>query len=171
MTYYDQLCLAMQAIAEHPRSIFLGQAVAEKGTGMSASFAGIAREKLLELPVFEECQLGMSIGLALDGMLPVSVFPRWNFLVCAANQLVNHLDKLPLYSGFRPRVIVRVAVPTAEPLDPGRQHRGNFSHAFRLMFKTIRVVELDEAEEIVPAYERAIKRDGSTILVEFSSKY
>ena len=58
MTYFGQLCRAMELIAEHPRSIFLGQAVAEKGTGMTASFAGVPREKLLELPVFEDCQLG-----------------------------------------------------------------------------------------------------------------
>ena len=38
MTYFDNLCRAMEMIAEQPRSIFLGQAVAEKGTGMIQAF-------------------------------------------------------------------------------------------------------------------------------------
>ena len=30
----------------------------------------------------------------MSGKIPVSIFPRWNFLLLAINQLVNHLDKL-----------------------------------------------------------------------------
>jgi pyruvate/2-oxoglutarate/acetoin dehydrogenase E1 component len=171
VTYFDELCRAMEMIAESPRSIFLGQAVAEKGTGMTASFAKVPREQLLELPVFEDCQLGMSIGLALDGMLPVSVFPRWNFLLLAANQLVNHLDAIPLYSDFRPKVIIRVAVGTATPLDPGPQHLGDFSEAFRKMFRTVMVLNLRQANMIEPLYREALARDHSTILVEYPELY
>jgi pyruvate/2-oxoglutarate/acetoin dehydrogenase E1 component len=171
MTYFDELCRAMEMIAEHPRSIFLGQAVAEKGTGMTASFANVPREKLLELPVFEDCQLGMSIGLALDGMLPVSVFPRWNFLLLAANQLVNHLDAIPIYSGFRPKVIVRVAVGTPTPLDPGPQHLGDHSEAFRKMLRTVAIVQLRHPQQIMQCYEAAVRREGSTILVEYPEFY
>ncbi len=171
MTYFDQLCRAMEMVAEHPRSIFLGQAVAEKGTGMTASFAGVPREKLLELPVFEDCQLGMSIGLALDGMLPVSVFPRWNFLLLAANQLVNHLDAIPRYSDFRPRVIIRVAVGNPSPLDPGPQHLGDFTSAFRLMLKKTVIIQLRTPKYIVDNYREAMERDCSTILVEYPELY
>jgi pyruvate/2-oxoglutarate/acetoin dehydrogenase E1 component len=171
MTYFDELCRAMEMIAEHPRSIFLGQAVAEKGTGMTASFAKVPREKLLELPVFEDCQLGMSIGLALDGMLPVSVFPRWNFLLLAANQLVNHLDKLPMYSDYNPKVIVRVAVGTSTPLDPGPQHLGDLSGAFRRMLRTVAVVQLRHPHHIMQCYDAAVRRDGSTVLVEYPELY
>ncbi len=171
MTYYDNLCRAMEMIAEHPRSIFLGQAVSCAGTGMSRSFEKVPREKLIELPVFENAQLGMSIGLSLEGMLPVSIFPRWNFLLLAADALVNHLDKISLYSAYRPRVIIRTAVGSSVPLDPGWQHLGNFSDAFRMMLKTVRVVELDTPNEIVSEYKKAMERVGSTILVEFPALY
>ena len=44
------------------------------------------------------------------------------------------------------------------------------SEAFRLMCKTIDIIELHEAHDIVPAYQKALERsDGkSTMLVEFS---
>ena len=173
MNYYSELTRAMEMVAQHERSIFIGQAVAYPGTGMTASFKHVPREKLLELPVFEETQMGMSIGLAMGGLLPITVYPRWNFLLAATNQLVNHLDKIPLFSEYRPKVIVRVAVPTPTPLDPGPQHLGDFSDAFRAMFKTVRVKQLIHASWIVPAYEEAMDQfeDRSTILVEYAEKY
>src|SRR5215475_11958092 len=135
-TYFDALCAAMRMVADEPKAIFMGQAVAYPGTAMTNTFKGIAPEKLLEMPVAEDMQLGMATGMALAGWLPVCCYPRFNFLLLATNQLVLHLDKLPLYSGWRPRVIVRTAIATPEPLDPGPQHLGDFTDAFRSMLKT-----------------------------------
>ena len=69
-----------------------------------------------------------------------------------------------------PKVIIRVAVGSERPVDPQCQHKGNFTQAFRSMLQNIEVIELLEAEDIVPAYEKALNRnDGvSTILVEFA---
>ena len=171
MTYYDELCKAMEMLAEHPRSIFLGQAVEDEGTGMTRSFAKVPRDKLLELPVFEDTQLGMSIGLSLAGELPISVYPRINFLLLAVNQLVLHLDRLPLYSGWKPKVIIRTAVATPEPLDPGPQHLGDFSDGLYRMLKTVEIVKLVHTSQIVPNYKYALERNSSTILVEYVNLY
>lgn len=171
MTYFDQLCRAMELIAEQPRSIFLGQAVSCAGTGMSRSFDKVPREKLLELPVAESMQMGMSIGLSLEGMLPVSVFPRQNFLWCAADQLINHLDKIPMFSAYQPKVIIRTAVCAPTPLDPGPQHLGEFSDFFRGILRTVAVVKLERASMILPAYRDAVARAGSTLLTEYPELY
>ena len=126
----------------------------------------------MEFPVAENLQIGVSIGLAMNGFVPVSVVPRWNFLLCATDQIVNHLDKLSIMSDGRctPNVIIRTVVGSEIPVDPQDQHKGNFSDAFRLMCKTIDIIELHEPEDILPAYQMAYNRtDGrSTILVEFS---
>ena len=97
MTYRTELTRAMTLLGQDPRTIVMGQAVAFPGTGMTATFAGVPKDQLLELPVAEDMQLGMAIGMSLAGYLPICVFPRWNFLLAATDQLVNHLDKLPLY--------------------------------------------------------------------------
>ena len=68
-------------------------------------------------------------------------------------------------------VMISAAVPTPEPLDPGPQHLGNFSEAFRQMCKTVRIVDLTDAGMIVPAYKEAAARAGATILVEFTELY
>lgn len=175
MKYFDELCRAMDYLARDPRTMFLGQAVACPGTAMTNTLKNVARDKLLELPVAEEMQMGMATGLALSGLVPVSVFPRWNFLLCAVNQLVNHLDKLPIVSngGFQPKVIIRTGIGSERPLHPQHQHVGDFTDAFRLMCKTVEVIRLDEPEQIFPSYQKALERgDGrSTILVEYGDYY
>ena len=75
MKYFDELCRAMEFLGRDERTIFLGQAVACPGTAMSNTLKNISRDKLLELPVTEEMQMGMSTGLALGGHVPASVNP------------------------------------------------------------------------------------------------
>lgn len=170
-TYHGELCAAMQLLARQPNAVFLGQAVAVDGTTMAASFRDIPPAQRLELPVAEDMQMGMAIGMALGGYLPVCVFPRWNFVLCAANQLVNHLDRLPLYSSYRPKVIIRTAVPSTKPFNPGPQHDDDFSQSFYQMLRTVKIVRLISEAMIVPEYRKAVERDSSTILVEFTDKY
>jgi pyruvate/2-oxoglutarate/acetoin dehydrogenase E1 component len=102
-------------------------------------------------------------------MVPVSVVPRWNFLLNATDQIVNHLDKMESMSDGRckPKVIIRVAKGSENPVDPQDQHKGNFAEAFRLMCKNIDIVELHQPDDILPAYQTAYRSDRSTILVEF----
>jgi pyruvate/2-oxoglutarate/acetoin dehydrogenase E1 component len=110
--------------------------------------------------------------MAIEGMIPVSTYPRWNFLLMGTDQFINHLDKFKEMSNGKctPKVIVRVAVGSEKPVDPQCQHKGNFSEAFRLMSKNTEIIELIEPEDIVPAYIKALNRtDGIiTILVEFA---
>jgi hypothetical protein len=58
-------------------------------------------------------------------------------------------------------------------MDPGPQHKGDFTDPFRLMCANIEVVRLDSAELIFPSYKKALDRDDgvSTIIVEWSDKY
>src|SRR6185295_12591400 len=173
MKYFDEMCRAMEFLARDERTIFMGQAVACPGTAMSNTLKNVDPKKLLELPVTEEMQMGMSTGMALNGMVPVSIYPRWNFLLLSVNQIVNHLDKLPIISGYRPKVIIRTGIGSERPLHPQHQHIGDFTDAFRLMCKTIEVIRLDEPEQIFPAYEKALTRDDgrSTIIVEYGDYY
>ncbi len=175
MKYFDELCRAMEFLARDPRTMFLGQAVACPGTAMTNTLKNVAREKLLELPVTEDMQMGMSNGLALTGVVPVCIYPRWNFLLCAVSQVVGHLDKLPAMSngGYQPKVIIRTGIGSERPLHPQFQHVGDYTDAFRLMCKNIEVIRLDEPGQIFPAYQKALEReDGkSTIIVEYGDYY
>lgn len=173
-SYANNLKLAMNEIAKDPKVIFLGQAVEFKGTSMSETLSDVPNQQRFEFPVEEDMQLGVSIGLALGGFVPVSIFPRWNFLLLATNQLINHLDKFPemLPGNIPPKVIIRTGVGSTSPLHPGPQHTGDFTDSFANMAKNLEFIRLDDEREIVPAYKFAVEReDGvSTVLVEYSDR-
>ncbi len=175
MKYFDELKRAMTFLSEDSRTIFMGQAVAVPGTAMSNTLTDVPRDRLLELPVAEEMQMGMATGMALAGMVPVSIFPRWNFLLCAISQLINHLDKIQVMSNnrFKTKAIIRTGIGSERPLHPQHQHVGDFTDAIRSMCSTIEVIRLEEPIDIFPAYERALLRDDgrSTIVVEYGDYY
>ena len=165
LSYQKSLCEAMQELALDERVVFLGQGGRDSGTFMSTTLQGVPIEKRVELPVAEEMQMGMCIGMALAGLVPVSIYPRWQFFLLAANQAVNHLNVM------LPHVIVRVGVGSTIPLDPGPQHKGDLTEAFRLLMPNTTIVRLESADRIVPEYRNALERIGPTILVEIADKY
>ena len=175
MKYVTELTKSMDFLAKDKRIIFLGQAVAYPGTGMTNTLKNVSKEKLYELPVAEEMQMGLTIGLALNNFVPVSIYPRWNFLLLATNQLVNHLDKIKVMSNgkFKTKAIIRTSVGSERPLHPQHQHVGDFTEAVKKMCKSIDIITLDEPEKIFPSYEKALNReDGrSTLLVEYGDFY
>jgi pyruvate/2-oxoglutarate/acetoin dehydrogenase E1 component len=175
MKYFDELKRSMTFLAQDARTVFIGQAVAVAGTAMTNTLKDVPRDRLIELPVFEEMQMGMTTGMALTGLVPVSIFPRWSFLLCAINQLVNHLDKVQVMSnnGYKTKAIIRTGIGSQRPLHPQHQHVGDYTEALRAMCTTIEVIRLEEPSDIYPAYERALLRDDgrSTILVEYGDYY
>lgn len=172
-TYKEELMKAMQLLGDHPKTVFIGQNMVYGGTSMFWTIQDVKKEKRIELPVFEEVQMGMSIGMALEGYIPVSVYPRMDFLICATNQLVNHLDKTAEMSDgqFKPVVIIRTAIGSKSPLMPGPQHCQDHTEALRLLCKNINIVKLERAEQIVPEYQKALKADRPTVLVEIPDLY
>ena len=173
MNYKEEVKKAMNILGEHPNTIFLGQTVEYKGSVMFGSLESVSPEKKIELPIIEDTQMGMSIGLSLNGFLPISVFPRMDFMICAMNQLVNHLDKTREMSHeeFVPKVIIRTMVGGTKPLYPGIQHCSDYTDALKLLLKEIDVVKLERPEEIIPAYKRALESNKSTLIIEVADLY
>ena len=175
MKYFAELKRSMEYLAEDSRTVFLGQAVTVPGTAMTNTLQDVPRDRLIELPVAEELQMGMTTGLALTGLIPISLFPRWNFLLCAMNQLVNHLDKVAIMSngGYKAQAIIRTSIGSERPLHPQYQHVGDFTESVNAMCTTVEVIKLNEAADIFPAYQRALQRnDGrSSLLVEYGDYY
>ncbi len=87
------------------------------------------------------------------------------------SQLVLHLDGLPRFSRYRPKVIIRTMVATETPLNPGPQHLGDYSVGIETMLKTVKVVWLEDTQNIVSEYAKAAEREGSTLLVEYGGLY
>ena len=175
MKYFDELKRSMDWLNEKPDTLFLGQAVEYAGTAMTNTLKDVNKSKLLEMPVNEDMQMGMTLGMALNGTVPISIYPRWNFLLLAANQLVNHLDKIKIMSdgGYKPKIIIRTSIGSQRPLHPQHQHIADFTGGFKAMCDFVDIIRLDEPEQIFEAYQHAYLRTDHrpTILVEWGDYY
>ena len=175
MGYKDELVRSMEWLSEKDNTIFLGQSVSYSGNAIYNTLKTLPEEKRLEVPVFEEVQMGLSTGLALEGLVPVTCYPRFDFLILACNQLVNHLDKMKYMSKgkMKPKVIIRTSIGSKKPLDGGVQHTQDYTEAFKNMLTDVNVVMLEEPEDIFIAFKEAYEReDGkSTLIVECGDHY
>lgn len=175
LRYKTELERAMNYLGTLENSLFVGQAVRVPGTAMSGTLEKIDESKLIEFPVEEDLQMGYTIGLAMNGFLPISIFPRWNFLILATNQIVNHLDKLKKMMDVEipPKVIIRTGIGAENPMHPGPQHTGDYTEAFKIMAPNLEIIRLDEPDDIFPTYKKAADRtDGvSSLIIEWGDFY
>jgi pyruvate/2-oxoglutarate/acetoin dehydrogenase E1 component len=173
MTYKDSLTNMMTKLGEMDNTVFLGQQILFPGNPMSGTLIDVPKEKMIELPVMEDSQMGMSLGMAMAGKFVVTFYPRWDFLICAANQLVNHVDKIELMSNgqWNPNIIIRVAKGSEIPLNPGPQHRGNYLNEFQSITQTIKFFDCLTVDDIENAYNHAINEGGITLINEYPEKY
>lgn len=172
MTYQDEITKAMKMLSDNKRTIFLGQCVSYAGCTFG-SLSDIPIEKKIELPIMEDTQMGMSIGLALEGYIPVTIYLRMDFLILAMNQIVNHLDKIELMSHgqFKPKVIIRAIVGNKTVLDAGPQHSQDHTDLFRKCLTNINVIKLLNKDKIIWNYRKALESDKSSLMIELRELY
>jgi pyruvate/2-oxoglutarate/acetoin dehydrogenase E1 component len=169
--YFEALTKAMTDLAEDERTIFIGQSVAFPGQRAHQTFAGVPMERRIEMPICEDFTIGFATGLALDGRVPVVFIPRWDFLILASNQIVNHLDKIANSNGFQAKVIIRTSVGAARPLNPGEQHVGNYGLSFERMLKRVAVLDCLTPEQVADSYRVALASKYPSIVVEYMERY
>jgi pyruvate/2-oxoglutarate/acetoin dehydrogenase E1 component len=168
--YKDALTAAMTDLAARDDIIFIGQQIVYSGNPMSTTLGNVPKDKMIELPVMEETQMGMSLGLAMAGKTVVSFYPRWDFIISATNQLVNHLDKYQVMTGHNVNILIRLGKGSDKPLDPGHQHKGNYIEEFKSICKNIKFHDLKTVDDITAAYNQAAQ-GGIHVLLEYPELY
>jgi pyruvate/2-oxoglutarate/acetoin dehydrogenase E1 component len=176
VNYFDELTRTMTELSKYDKVKFIGQSVVWDGHALFKTLKNVPIEKRLELPVSEDFQLGLSTGLALEGFIPISIYPRMDFLILAANQLTNHLVNIATVSkgGYKPRVIIRTSMGATGPLYSGLQHCQDHSAVFRLLCRNgVEVIELRRKDQIFSSYIHALTREDCkpTLLIEYGDLY
>lgn len=173
MSYKTELADAMFDLSQDARTRFIGYGLIR---GRAAgSLVDIPDELIIETPVAENLMMGVAIGQSLAGQLPVVYFERFDFVLNAADAIVNHLSAAQYISrgAFMPAVIIRVVVGNRnKPLFTGLTHTQDFAGAFSSMCR-FPVIRLSDESEIVAEYEYARHRQllgESTMLVEYKDQ-
>ena len=170
--YKDELIKAMEWLGKKPKTMFLGQGCVKSGHFMAQTLKNVFLDKCLEFPVVESLQMQFSLGLAIKGYCPISIYPRQNFLLLGVADMVL-IDKINHMSvgSCSPHLIIRSSSGPDGGVFPGIQHVGNFSEAFKTMLKWIKVVELNKPEQVFPAYQQAYNYKGTTLILEDGNRY
>jgi pyruvate/2-oxoglutarate/acetoin dehydrogenase E1 component len=175
LTYFDEITRAMTWLGQKPNTMFVGQSIVDGGTFMSGTVSNVPLEKRKEFPVCESFQMQFSLGLAIAGMFPITIFPRENFLLLGIADLVNMIDKLPAISNYEalPKMIIRTAVGPQKKSHPGHQHIGNFHNQIKDMLDWIDVIEANTIEEVYNIYKYAYERpdNRATLVAEIGDMY
>lgn len=169
--YLDEIQRGMDLLAADDRAVFVGQATKFKGHAVSRQLVNYPGEKKIEFPVAEDMQAGFCLGLALQGYLPICIYPRHDFAILALNQILNHLDRWPLMYGGQPKVIIKILVGAKKPLDGGHQHTANYITPIIQMCQTIKVRSIEYAATAYGIYEEALNEPDSYIISEMTELY
>ena len=171
ISYKDTLINVMTELAKLEDTIFIGQQIVYAGNPMSTTLTNVPKEKMIEVPVMEETQMGMSLGLAMTGKRVITFYPRWDFIISATNQLVNHIDKYELMTENKVNILIRVGKGADTPLDPGHQHKANYIEQFKTMCPNIEIHDLKTWQDVELSYKYAIENGGIHILTEYPELY
>jgi pyruvate/2-oxoglutarate/acetoin dehydrogenase E1 component len=169
--YKIALTNAMTTLSKLDETVFIGQQIVYAGNPMSTTLTEVPKEKMIEVPVMEETQMGMSLGLAIAGKTVISFYPRWDFVISAANQLINHVDKYELMTGKKVNILIRVGKGADVPLDPGHQHKANYINEFKTMCPNIEIHDLKTWQDVELSYKYAIENGGVHVLAEYPELY
>lgn len=169
--YKDALTDAMTYLGQQENIVFIGQQIVYAGNPMSTTLTNVSKDLMIELPVMEETQMGMSLGLAMQGKNVITFYPRWDFIILASNQLINHIDKFEMMTGKKINLLIRLGKGSDKPLDPGHQHKGNYFEQYKSMCPNITFHDLKDAATIAQTYKNAYTQGGVHILVEYPELY
>ena len=97
LKYVDGIRAAFDyVLSNYPESLVVGQGLWSPfyvGSSMADLEKKYGRERVIDTPVSENTSTGIVLGAALSGMKATVVHPRMDFMVLAADQIVNQASK------------------------------------------------------------------------------
>lgn len=170
MTYKDKITEAMTWLGKQKKSVFIGEGLIN-AQRIYGTMNGVSNRDCLEMPIAENLITGVAMGLALEGFKPIIVFQRMDFMLVAADAIINHMTLLPSMSGkqFTFPIIIRAIIGSQHrKFWVGEQHNHDFAHIFSPYIDTIK---LTQAKHILMSYMNAYKSSNPVLIIEEKDLY
>jgi hypothetical protein len=169
ISYKDAIVQSMTELGESG-AIFIGYNVAY-GDAMG-TLKGVPKEQKLETPVAENLMAGLAIGMSFEGFIPVLYYERHDFMLVAADAIINHIDKIERISHgeFKVPVIIRAVTADAGPFYSGITHSQDFTNMFRSAV-SFPVIDPVTGVDVLKAVRGAIESGKPMMLIERKSRY
>lgn len=172
MNYGEAIKTSMDELAKDKKFIFLGYNVkfGSKGYG---TFKDVPENQKIETPLAENLMIGLTMGLSLEGYVPVLFFERHDFMLIALDGIINHLDKIEelSYGEFKMPLIIRATIGSTKPINPGIQHIQDFTDIFKKTLKNIDIFEPKTPNEVINTYKNLKNLKKPAIIIERKDLY
>ncbi|MBI4399062.1 MAG: alpha-ketoacid dehydrogenase subunit beta, partial [Candidatus Omnitrophica bacterium] len=167
VTYREALYQVMhQALSENPRAFIIGQGVADhKGTfgttlGLQEKFGAL---RVMDSPLAEEAMTGIALGAALGGMYPIQTHIRLDFVLLAANQIINLVAKYKYMFGGRFEIPMLIRLVIGRSWGQGAQHSQSLQSLFAHI-PGLTVIMPSDSQSILQAYPYIINQYKAPVL-------
>lgn len=164
MTVKEEISFEMKHLSTFDRVVFLGENIINSGR-IYGTMDHVPIDKCIEMPVAENLIAGCGIGLALCGYFPIVVFQRMDFILIAADQIINHACLIPKMTGVKCPIIFRTIKATLNnKFYAGLQHTKDLSHVFTPYME---VIQVNSSVNINETYQRVymLACSGKPVLV------
>ncbi len=126
--------------------------------------------RVRDTPISEQGFVGMGVGMALTGLRPVVELMFSDFLLVAADQVINQMAKIRYMSGGQANVPMTIRCP----IGAGRSSAAQHSQSMQAMvahFPGIKVVLPSTAQEAKGLLKTAIRDNDPVIFFEHKMEY
>jgi pyruvate dehydrogenase E1 component beta subunit len=126
--------------------------------------------RVKDSPISEAGIVGMGIGMALTGLRPVVELMFADFLLVAADQVINQMAKIRYMSGGQATVPMVIRTP----IGGGRSSAAQHSQSMQAMvshFPGLKVLVPSTAQEVKGLLKSAIRDDNPVIFFEHKIEY
>lgn len=174
ITYAQAICEAIdEEMARDKNVLILGEDVGVLGGNFKTAMG--LREKYGDLrvkdtPISENSFLGMSLGMALTGLRPIVEIMFSDFLLLAADQLLNQIAKIRYMSGGQVKVPLTVRTTIGAGRSSAAQHSQSL-HAIMCHIPGLKVVIPSSAAEAKGLLKTAIREDNPVVFIEHKMEY
>jgi pyruvate/2-oxoglutarate/acetoin dehydrogenase E1 component len=128
------------------------------------------KSRIIDLPLSENCFTGISIGLSINGFLPLLIFQRIDFMLLAMDQIVNNAAKWNFMFGGQRNIPLVIRCTIGQGWGMGSQHsnclQSIFSH-----FPGLKVVYPSNAYDAKGLLLASIKDRNPVIIIENYQSY
>ncbi|HZK60839.1 MAG TPA: alpha-ketoacid dehydrogenase subunit beta [Anaerovoracaceae bacterium] len=172
--YRDAICEAIDEEMERDSNVLLlGEDVAFIGGNFKTSVGlydkyGDLRVK--DTPISEAGFVGMGTGMAITGLRPIVELMFADFLLVAADQIINNAAKIRYMSGGQ----VSVPMVIRTPIGAGRSSAAQHSQSMQAMvaqFPGMKIVVPSNAQEAKGLLKTAIRDNDPVIFFEHKMEY
>ena len=167
---YKEAMIQTQTELGEQGAIFIGYNV--KYGNAIGTLKDVPDEQKLETPVAENLMAGLAIGMSFEGFLPVVYYERHDFMLVAADAIINHIDKIERISHgeFKCPVIIRAVTADAGPFYSGITHSQDFTRVFKEAV-SFPVHDPVTGDDVIRAFRGAVESGRPAMIVERKSRY